>query len=193
MNRRERRAAKRALGGRDDAETPNANNMGNMTNLIQGLSNAFKGQMPTDESGNVKIPPWWQVYTPSPTVEFNFEDLINFAKSGLYTQCLSGGDAVLEYSYEGSVEDSKLLDLEKFQEHLEGIGAKLVYRKIDDSISFNFSTNNHAFFAFESGAVSVESNVNVLKIIIVTRDKDKYEDLQDLLGRISEYDEELFK
>lgn len=112
------------------------------------------GQLMSGLGQDPKKMEWWQSFSYPETVNFYKRDLINFARSALFSKCLQSKAVVYDYS-------SVLTDSSDVKSTLEELKARLVYD--DSACSY--------FYVIKNGAVVVEQ-FNKCITIVTTDPKD---------------------
>jgi len=127
-------------------------------------SKIFETIMQQAMKGNSKD--WWQSYHYPETVKFNPEDLINCARSALYSKALVGGTLYEEnMDYFIGNAYKKLSNLS--ESLVKELNARLVYnRKCHVAL-------NILFYVFDNGAIQVSYNNEILTIEALSLDKSK--------------------
>jgi len=128
--------------GAEDKQNP----MAGITNMIQQMTQGMAGQAGTDTPSG-----WLSSFKYPETFDFNTSNLINFARSSLFSQALGTNPTVYDksiriYNHEGIGSEIA----ERLKLHIcDEFGAKLVY------VVCNQHLNRH-FYVFNSGAISID-------------------------------------
>ena len=130
-----------------------------MRDILNGLMSGPQGK-----SNN-----WYQSYHYPETVNFHPENIINCARSALYSQAISEGTVYeVEKNFALQQEGPPILEKDNLDELIKSFDGRLIYQ-------FEQQNCNGLFYAFSDGAVYVHCSPNTssLSLTIVTTNESK--------------------
>lgn len=116
------------------------------------------------------IPGWWNAYTFNETISFQADDLVNFAKSSMFSSALLQGETVHELKFNIFNHN----ECESFCDFMDETEFRLVY-------SANLQDYNVEFFVSKTGAIQLEIGAELVRANIVSLSKKEANNLEDKL------------
>jgi len=135
----------------------------------KNLNDAFKNMFSNFNLSNGKLSNWWQVYG-QPTFDFDFKQLVNFAKASMFYQALVGDTTVIEEDIFLPSQHRNLIK-DSLISFLEDQGYRTVYIK-----------RLSRFMITEDSAILLNIGIadgSAFYITVITRNKKKLNDIRD--------------
>ncbi|MDP2683509.1 MAG: hypothetical protein Q8P20_00475 [bacterium] len=114
-------------------------------NLMPNLGNVLNTLLKQGERSE-----WWRTYNYTGTLDFKPDELINFARSALYTQAIAAGTVFESKVYLGILFSEEVLD-----SLIKELNGRLVYKFNESDFYKNAPFSVGLFYIFSDGAMLV--------------------------------------